>query len=29
MASVYQASIDKWVILAGSLSSGMWKYVEP
>jgi len=29
MASVYQPSLGKWVIIAGTLRSGIWKYVEP
>jgi hypothetical protein len=28
-ASSFNASTGKWVVLAGTYSSGMWKYVEP
>jgi hypothetical protein len=29
MASSFDASTGKWVIVAGTYSSGIWKYVEP
>jgi hypothetical protein len=29
MASSYDASMGKWVIVAGTYHSGMWRYVEP
>jgi hypothetical protein len=29
MAASYDASLGKWVIIAGTITSGIWKYVEP
>jgi hypothetical protein len=29
MASSFDASLGKWVVVAGTYNSGMWRYVEP